>query len=544
MAQLCREGGNSLIHLLLSAAVSTDDEHPDRAKVKTWQYRHLVRLSPAERKEWTDACLLELEALRARRVFELVDSPKGRKVIRNRWVFDIKSDGRKKSRLVARGDSQVEGLDYGALYSPVVRFETVRFILALAALENWHIEGVDVKSAYLYGLLDEEIFMEQPEGFAVRGQEHKVIRLRRALYGLKQAGLAWWRSLDASMSEIGFKRLHSDAGIFIHTSNKGTVVAVVYVDDALFCGSNTPHLRELKARFMKKWECRDLGDVSEFLRMRIKRVGREIHIDQVDYLQKVLERCGMENAKSAPTPLPEGYIPKPNVEVADPALRKRFQTVIGSLLYLMIGTRPDIAFAVTKLSQYASNPSQDHMNKALYICRYLVGTSKYSLIYDGASGQGLVAFSDSDWASDNVSRRSQTGFFQKMANGIIGWTSRAQKTVALSSTEAEYMALSDASRQCVWIKSLMGEIGYSTNFAVPLAGDNQGSLFMATNPVTEARSKHIDIRYHYIREVIANKHIDVFFIEGNDNPADLFTKNLGRMKFQKFRAELGLKFYN
>ncbi|KAL7281533.1 hypothetical protein ACG7TL_004850 [Trametes sanguinea] len=525
-------------------AVPPVDDLPDTSNVREWTYRDITRLPEAEQKEWKAACQEELEALRRRKVFELVDRPKGRKVIKNRWVFDVKSDGRKKARLVAKGFSQVEGIDYDQIFSPVVRFETVRLILALAALENWYITGLDVRNAYLYGKLDEEIYMEQPEGFVAKGQERKVLRLLRALYGLKQAGRAWWSTLNQSMKELGFSRLVSDPGLFICKDKNGQlVIVVVYVDDALFCGPDKALVEKMKAKFMKKWECRDLGEVKEFLRMRIQRSGSMIRIDQCAYLEKVLQRCGMQNAKSAPTPLPAGYYPKPNDGTADPTLRSRFQTVIGSLLYIMLGTRPDIAFAVTKLSQFAANPSQEHLNKALYICRYLIGTRSYALVYKGASGLGISACTDSDWGSDPSSRRSQTGYFLKLAGGTFSWQSRAQKTVAHSSTEAEYMAMSDCSRQVVWIRNLMGEIGYKLG-PIPVAGDNQGSLFMGSNPVTESRSKHIDIKYHAIREYIENKLIEVFYVDTDNNPADLFTKNLGRVKFTEFRGELGLEFYD
>jgi hypothetical protein len=503
-----------------------------------------MRLPSDRLPEWEQACQRELETLSKRKVFEVVKRPSGRKVIKNRWVFDVKDDSRKRACLVAKGFSQVEGMDYDQVFSPVVRFETVRLILALAALENWVAYGLDVRNAYLYGELDEEIYMEQPEGFTAPGttKEHYVLCLLRALYGLKQAGLAWWRALKQSMEEMGFISLTSDAGIFVYKRDGFFVVAIVYVDDAIFCGPNKALVIAMKETFMRRWETRDLGEVTEFLRMCITREGHSIHLDQSTYLRVVLERCGMQNAKSAVTPLPARYVPKPSEEPANPERRSRFQTVIGSLLYLMLGTRPDISFAVTKLAQYSANPSKDHLDKALYICRYLVGTQNYRLTYDGASEQGLNATTDSNWASDATDRRSQSGYFVKLAGGLISWTSRAQKTIALSSTEAEYMALSDCSRQVVWMHTLMGELGYNLQ-PIPICGDNQGSIFITSNPVTEKRSKHIDIRYHYVREVVNRRLAKIYFIDGDENPADLLTKNLGSVKFLKFRAMLGLEFF-
>ena len=546
MAKLCQEGGVGLVNYLLAKAIPPDDNDNvllgPAKNVREWSFRDVQRLPAAEQSEWHQACLDELEALRQRQVYELVDRPKDKNVIKCRWVFDLKTDGRKKARLVAKGFTQVEGIDFDEIFSPVVRFETARLMFALAALKGWHASALDVKSAFLYGELEEELYMEQPEGFRAKGQEHKVWRLLRAIYGLHQAAIAWWRALDKSMIEMGFRRIKSDAGIFIYVKGCTFVVVMVYVDDGIFFGPDKALVERLKIIFMKRWECRDLGPVNEFLRMRIRRDGSKILIDQCAYLEKVLDRCQMINAKPAITPLPAGFFAAPNTETVNPELRRRFQMIIGSLLYIMLGTRPDIAFAVTLLSRHAANPSQDHLNKALYICRYLLGTRNYALVFDGATGYGLEAYTDSDWGTDPTSRRSTTGYYLTLANGIFSWVSRTQKTIALSSTEAEYMALSDCSRQVVWIKQLLQEIGINLG-PIPICGDNQGSIFMANNPITEKRSKHIDIRYHYIREVVAEKKVELFFIPGDDNPADLFTKNLGHVKFLKFRPFLGLQFF-
>ena len=233
----------------------------------------------------------------------------------------------------------------------------------------------------------------------------------------------------------------------------------------------------------------------------------------------------------------------PNEGEVNLPMRTLFQQIIGSLLYIMLGTRPDIAFAVTKLAQFAANPSKEHLDKAKYVLRYLAGTAKYALVYQGASNKGLIAYTDSDYAADPVKRRSTTGYLLKLANGIISWQSRAQKTIALSATEAEYMALSDCSRQVVWIQNIFTELGFPVK-PTQICADNQGDIFIASNPVQERRTKHIDVRFHYVRDLIEQKRIDIVWVPTDENSADMFTKNLGHIKFEKFRGMLGLEFYS
>ena len=223
--------------------------------VQDWYFQDILRLPTREREEWKKACLEELESLRVQKVFELTDLPKGRKVIKNRWVFDIKQDGRKKASLIAKGFSQVEGIDFNEIFSPVVYFKTVRLILALSLLEDWYIEALDVKTAFLYGKLDEEIYMHQPEGFKLKGQEYKVLHLHLALYGLKKAALSWWRELETSMKRLGFGCTTSNAGMFFTRKEGQLVIAVVYVDDALFFGKNKEAVKRVKKTFMDIWEC-------------------------------------------------------------------------------------------------------------------------------------------------------------------------------------------------------------------------------------------------------------------------------------------------
>ena len=505
-------------------------------------FRDLKLLSPQLKKEWLNACHEELEDLQRRGVYELVELPKERKAIANKWVFLIKSMLRKCARLVAKGYSQVEGIDYDEIFSPVVRYETVRIMLALSTLENMYMTGFNVKAAFLYGNLDEEIYMKQPEGFILKGKEHLVLKLKKALYGLKQAALAWWKELEKFMKTQGFKHAYADMGIFIYKDSKGHfVIALVYVDDRLFMGTDRALIDKKKQACLAHWECRDTGDVTEFLGIKISKEANKIKLDQKKYLKRLLDRFQMNNAKIAQTPLPSGYTPSENKNVVNQQIHQKYQAVIGSLLYLMLGTRPDIAYAVIKMSQFSANPSQEHLDKAMHIIRYLVGTQNYALIFDGDKSEGLITYTDSDWAADTIKRRSTTGYFATLAGGIICWQSCLQKTVALSSTEAEYMALSDTSCQIKWIQSLLQELGFELR-NIPVCADNQGSIFIGSNPVQEQRTKHIDIHYHYVRECIENDDISVVFIEGKENPADMFTKNLPAVPFLKFREHLGITF--
>ena len=274
--------------------------------------------------------------------------------------------------------------------------------------------------------------------------------------------------------------------------------------------------------------------------MRIRREGRKLILDQQDYLDKIVKCFDMQESNTAYTPLPSGYELEENKEKATDAFCQEYQSVIGSLLYIMIGTRPDISFAVTKMAQFSANPSPKHMRAAKHIIAYLKTTPKMSLVFDGASNKGLIASTNSDWASNKISQPSQTEYFFQLAGASFSWQSQAQKTVALSSTEAGYMALSDCSQQAVWIKSLLSELGINV-LPIHIAGDNQGSLFIGSNPVMEKRSKHIDIRYHYIQQCLDEKKISLYFVEGSKNPADMFTKNLGRVKFLEFRSKLGIE---
>ena len=500
----------------------------------------------ADADQWTDACQYEMDALAKNGTWELMDLPPNRKAVKSKWVFKLKADGRYRARLVAKGFTQIPGIDFDETFSPVARFESLRMLLALAALEDWHIHSMDVKSAFLNGELDEEIYMEQPQGFVTPGSEALVCRLRKAIYGLKQASRAWNLQLHGVLTGLGYTRTYADAGVYVKSQREGDdpLFVIVYVDDLTIMGRDLEAIKLLKSDLSTRFEMTDLGEITQYLGIRITRDRslKRLEIDQSGYLTDVLERFGMSNATSHNTPLPAGadeHLIKFDGQATASEI-KHFQSLIGSLLYLQIGTRPDISFAVSRLAQYSANPSPQHLRLAVYVLSYLVGTVERRLVYDGADGDGLHGYSDSSLADQTDDRHSTSGYVFLLANGAISWSARKQKTVAQNTTEAEYMAMADAANQAAWYRSFLTELGYSVDDPIPLHGDNKGAIDLALNPVTGRRSKHIGIRHHVIREYIEKGHLSLVRTPTADMVADGFTKSLPRVLLQKHNHDMGL----
>lgn len=320
-------------------------------------------------------------------------------------------------------------------------------------------------------------------------------------------------------------------------------IVILYVDDLLLIGNRPTIIRELKAALSKQYKMTDLGPVSRFLGLRITRNRslRRIDIDQEEYIQAVLERFEMADAVPTATPLPSGAVLEANPgEVASDHLRVKYQSLIGSLLYAMLGTRPDVAFAVTRLSKFNNNPSSAHFKFAQYICRYLRGTIEFRLRFAGDSNAGLVTYVDSDWAENRDDRHSIAGQVSLMAGAAISWVSRRQPTVAHSSTEAEYMSASDACRQIAWLRNFGIELGDDMEAPTLLCVDNHGAIFLSVNPAHDRRTKHVDIRYHYIREFIEQGRAEVYYVESAENVADILTKNVPLQLVTRFSGRMGL----
>ena len=380
----------------------------------------------------------------------------------------------------------------------MTRYKSICYLLAHAALEDWEIEAMDVKTAYLYGELKEEIYMAQPEGFIKSGQEHKVCKLVKSIYGLKQAGQVWYKTISKTLQKkLGFHQLHSDAGVHVLRQREGDheIILILYVDDLLIMGNNQPMIHSIKKQLMAAYQIKDLGAATSYLGIRITRdrKRRSIWIDQRDYIHNALSRFNLLNANDTKTPLPEGVHLIAANEPTPPEKLTRYQQLIGTLLYASIGTRPDIAFAVTRLLRYNANPTDEHHRYAQYILKYLKGTIETRIHYDGSSHAGLIGYSDSDWGENKDDRHSTSGQVFTLANGVISWRSRWQKTVALSVAEAEYMELAETVKQAAWLRSFSQEIGRSPTHPTTICADNQAAIFLAKNPVQQTRIKHMDI---------------------------------------------------
>lgn len=497
-----------------------------------------------ESKQWDTAMDDEYISLLKNETWDLVNPPHDRKVLQGRWVYKWKlgQDGkviRHKARWVVKGYEQTEGIDYFETFASVVKSTTVRLLLAVAAEKDWEIEQMDVKTAFLYGDLEEEVYVKQPTGY---GADGKVCRLRKALYGLKQSPRVWYQTLTSHLVNLGFSKSNCDDGLFYN--RKTGIYLPIYVDDLLLIGPDMGHINALKKQLASRYEMSDLGPCRHYLGVQITRdrKRRTLTLTQSGYINQVLKQHQMEDCKSVTTPMESGatYGPTDKAHVAFREDITAYKSAIGSLLYLTTQTRPDIAFSVSKLAQFGLNPTPQHWSGVKRVMRYLKGTKDVGITYNGVDSAGLVGYTDSDWAGDKETRRSTSGFVYTMNGGAISWKSKRQPCVALSSCEAEYIASAIAGQEAAWLQRLVEELGYPLA-TLTLWADNQGAIAVANNMGQPARMKHIDLRYHYIRELVESGVVHLDYTPTTEMTADGLTKALDTTKFERFLRLIGLR---
>jgi hypothetical protein len=505
-------------------------------------YEEALRRPDAQK--WIEAMEEEMNSIDTNKTWVLSDLPRGRKCIGTKWVFRTKRDGnnkleRYKCRIVAKGYAQIAGIDFDKTFAPVARIESVRCFLSLAAYHGLDVKHVDCKNAFLHGNSDLEIYVQQPQGFVSKKYPNKVLRLNKSLYGLKQAPRIWYLLLFNVIQKLGFIALESDTSIY-YLPSEGIILAV-YVDDILIFSPEKSLSNELFGQLQKHLKIQDLGFPKTFLGLNIVRhQNGSISINQSGYIHRMLTRFQMENAYVAPTPLHEST----NLLDATPydkmANMTLYQEIIGSLNHLAVYSRPDISNAVSQLSQFMQNPTETHMKSARYVLRYLKGTQNLSITYGRSSSFRIHGFSDANWGGDKNDRKSTTGYLFMVNSGAVSWTSHKQSTVAISTMEAEYMALSDATREAIARSQLFNEL-YMQLPSPTVLSDNQGALDISEDPTNYQRAKHIDIRYHFIRHAINNGEVSVDYIPSAENPADILTKALGKIKHSRCLELMNLR---
>lgn len=501
----------------------------------------------SEEDKWRSAMADEMESLQKNQTWKLAKLPKGKKAIGCKWVYTKKdgfpdiSDVRYKARLVAKGYAQKEGIDYNEVFSPVVKHSSIRLLLALVAQLDMELFQMDVKTAFLHGDLEEEIYMAQPDGFMVSGKEDMVCKLEKSLYGLKQSPRQWYKRFDKFMLRQKYTRSKYDHCVYLRKLQDGSFIyLLLYVDDMLIASKNKVEIEKLKAQLNGEFEMKDLGEAKKILGMEISRDRKlgTLWLTQKDYLRRVLKRFGIhDESKPVSTPLAPHFKLSAVLSPKDAAERAYMSKVpyasaVGSLMYAMVCTRPDISYAVGVVSRYMHNPGKEHWQAVKWILRYILNTVDVGLVYQQErGGQYVVGYCDSNYAGDLDKRRSTTGYVFTLAKAPVCWRSTLQSTVALSTTEAEYMALTEAVKEAIWLQGLLGELGIRHKH-IKVHCDSQSAIMLAKNQVYHARTKHIDVRYHFIREIIEEGGVVIQKIHTTENPADMLTKTVNSIKFE------------
>ena len=498
--------------------------------------------------EWKEEADSEYQSLMENETWKLVKLPTGRKPVGCKWIFKMKctSDGKVecyKARLVAKGYTQKPGEDYDETYSPVVKYSSIHALLAFAVQNGMIVHQMDVVTAFLNGTLDEEIYMEQPPGYIKKGEEHLVCKLKRSLYGLKQSSRCWNTIFKEYMESINFKPCTADPCIFVTGEGADLTIVAVYVDDLIVITKTPETMKKIKENLAARFKIKDLGKLHYCLGISIQHDEERgsLWMDQRQYIQSLLKRYGLSQAKSATTPADVNVKLVKNDGVSKPVNQVNYQSMVGSLLYASIATRPDIAQAVGAVSKFNSCSTEGHLTAVKRIFRYLKGTINLCIKYERSADNRLVGFSDTDWAGDMNDRHSTTGNLFMMSGAAIAWSSKKQPVVALSTTEAEYVALSAVTQEAVWLSRLLSDIKAPPQTPILIKEDNQGTIAIARNPVSHSRTKHIDIKFHYVREALEDGIIDLIYYPTEQMTADILTKPLARQQFETFQLEMGLK---
>jgi len=494
---------------------------------------------------WMAAMDSEIQSINKNKTWQLAKLPAGHRPIGLKWVYKLKKNAegeivKHKARLVAKGYVQREGIDFEEVFAPVARLDTVRLLLAIAANWGWQVHHLDVKTAFLNGELTEDVYVSQPEGYVVEGKEKLVLKLSKALYGLKQAPRAWNVKLDGSLKKLGFSRCKTEPAVYTRGVGLSKVILGVYVDDLIVTGGDPAEIVDFKKQMTSEFDMSDLGLLSFYLGLEVEQKEDYITIRQSGYAKKILTQFGMSDCNHSKVPMDPGLkldADKQGEKIDATEYRK----IIGCLRYLL-HSRPDLAYSVGICSRFMERPTVKHLLAVKQIMRYIKGTLNFGLVYTQEKKEEvLVGYTDSDVGGDLVGRRSTGGMAFYLNDSLVTWCSHKEKTVALSSCEAEFMAATEAAKQGIWLSNLLVELTRKKQKAVTLYVDNNSAIALMRNPVFHGKSKHIDIKYHFIRERVEAGQIKVERVNTLEQKADSLTKALTAVKLGVMIHLLGVR---
>ncbi|KAJ1578410.1 hypothetical protein NDA11_005594 [Ustilago hordei] len=502
-----------------------------------------------DRKHWEEAMRKELDGLEAMGTWEIVDLPKGANTVDTRWVLKIKTDAnlvptKFKAQLVARGFTQREGIDYTEVFAPVAPIQSIRGVIAVAAVRDWEMDSIDVKQAYLNSTIHHDVYLKPPVGIEI--PPGKVLKVVKGLYGLKQSGREWNIELDSHLRTIGFHCMQSAPCLYSRGTGDKITIITAYVDDMLITSPSREEVDRAKREIMDKWETQDNGRIKEFLGIKIirDRRRRRISLSLTAYIKEMVNKwLGGANEKS--------WIPMLSVantaggERCEPKRAKRYQELVGQLLWVSNTARPDIAFAVGVLARYMSIPIDSAWKAAVHVVKYLNQTNEYQLHLGGEtnehSGTPVTTYTDTNWASDPTNgRRSTSGSITYVYGCPVSWKSHVQKCVALSAVEAEFVAASEAVRETLFFSYLLRDLE-ATGVRPVLYTDSQGCIQVSKDPAKHWKLKHIDTRYHFVRDHVQEGDVEIKYVGTANNVADVLTKPLQGLNTSRLARMIGLE---
>lgn len=498
--------------------------------------------SASKHDEWIASMQKEHEALMLNNTWSLVAPTSDMNILGSKWIYKLKlnPDGtidRFKSRLVAQGCSQQDEIDYNATFSPVVKTTTIRVVLTIALSNKWSIRQLDVSNAFLHRDLTEKVYVKQPEGFEDPQHPDHVCLLHKSIYGLKQAPRAWFEKFSGFLLDAGFVMAVAYPSMFIYHCGNETAVLLLYVDDNILTGSSDFFLNSLINQMSSQFAMKDMGDLCYVLGIEaVFSSSRDIiTLTQKKYTIDLLVKAKMIDCKPCFTPTSTDK----RASIHDGDLLTNplaFRSLVGGLQYLTL-TRTDITFAVNYISQFMHSPTTVHMPLAKRVLRYLKGTLGSDTVIQSCDTSSITSFSDSDWAGYPDTRRSTSGYCVFLGTTLVSWSSKKQPTVSRSSAEAEYKALSVLAAEVVWLSSLLEELHITPTTPFVMHCDNLGAQFLASNPAFHARTKHIEVDYHFVRDLMDAGTVVVRFVPSSHQLDDLFTKGLAPTTFFRLEGE-------